>query len=60
MAAEWEGLLGVGFIRTLSSKSSFISSEIGQKELMMGADVWAIMFLMWGELWAEKVVYLSQ
>ena len=49
MAAEWEGLLEVGFVRTLSSKTSFISSEVVQKELMMGPNVWAIIFLMRGE-----------
>ena len=49
MAAEQEGLLGVGFVRTLSSKTSFISSEVVPKELMMGPNVWAIIFLMRGE-----------
>ena len=49
MAAEWEGLLEVGFVRTLSSKTSIISSEVEPKELMMGPNVWAIIFLMRGE-----------
>ena len=49
MAAEWEGLPEVGFVRTLSSKTSIISSEVEPKELMMGPNVWAIIFLMRGE-----------
>ena len=49
MTAEWEGLLEVGFVRTLSSKTSIISSEVEPKELMMGPNVWAIIFLMRGE-----------
>ena len=49
MVAEQEGLLGVGFVRTLSSKTSIISSEVEPKELMMGPNVWAIIFLMRGE-----------
>ena len=49
MVAEQEGLLGVGFVRTLSSKTSFISSEVVPKELIMGPNVWAIIFLMRGE-----------